>query len=43
MSCVHFSLGTQRLSELTPEHLHEPQIPPYKEKIDEPIKLKKAR
>jgi hypothetical protein len=26
-----------------PQEIHEPQIPPYREKADEPLKLKKAR
>jgi hypothetical protein len=26
-----------------PQDVYEPQIPPYKEKTDEPLKLKKAR
>jgi hypothetical protein len=26
-----------------PQEVYEPQIPPYREKADEPLKLKKAR
>ncbi|PSN41717.1 Succinate dehydrogenase assembly factor 2 [Blattella germanica] len=39
-----FSLGTiYRTQEIPPELEREPTIPPYREKTDEPMKLKKAR
>ncbi|XP_066999640.1 succinate dehydrogenase assembly factor 2, mitochondrial [Anabrus simplex] len=40
-----FTVGTVKLSDqyFAPEGVVEPQIPPYREKMDEPLQLKKAR